>query len=187
MWGSKMKSIQKVIEEATTCHKQGRLAEAEALYREVLAGDSRQFDALHMLGVIAHQTGKHEDAVQLITRALQRNPADAAAHCNLGTAYRALNRLDEAAGSYRKAIELKPDYPLARRNLSQIHMSRGNIGSGLSALLKVTSFIRFTKSKVNFLLAQTAISILAESAISIISVRAELLDEICSGLCMILV
>jgi len=182
-----MKSVQKAVEEATTYHKQGHLAEAEAMYRQVLANDPHQFDALHMLGVIAHQTGKHEDAVQLIIRALQRNPADAAAHCNLGTAYRALNRLDEAVGSYKKAIELKPDYPLARRNLSQIHMSRGNIGSGLSALLKVTSFIRFTKSKVNFLLAQSAISVVAESAISILAFRAELIDELCSELCTILI
>lgn len=181
-----MKSIQKAVEEATTYHRRGRLAEAEALYRQVLANDPRQFDALHMLGVIAHQTGKHEEAVQLIIRALQRNPADAAAHCNLGTAYRALNRLDEAVGSYEKAIELKSDYSLARRNLSQIHMSRSNIGSGLSALLKVTSFIRFTKSTVNFLLVQTAISIMAESAIAIIAFRAELLDGICSDLCAVL-
>ena len=38
-------------------HRGGRLSEAESLYRQILQEDSSNADALHMLGVLAHQTG----------------------------------------------------------------------------------------------------------------------------------
>ena len=44
-----------MLERAAALHRSGRLIEAEALYREVLAADAQHFDALHLLGVLRHQ------------------------------------------------------------------------------------------------------------------------------------
>ena len=42
-------------------HKSGWLQEAERLYRMVVASDPRHTDGLHLLGIVAHQSGRHEE------------------------------------------------------------------------------------------------------------------------------
>ena len=63
-------------------HQAGRLAEAEALYRKVLAQLPGNGDALHLLGVIALQTGGLDAALELIGKALEIRPNDAVFHVN---------------------------------------------------------------------------------------------------------
>src|SRR5437867_1473861 len=52
-------SIPQAFEVARAHHQSGRLAEAEAIYRQILAVEPRHADALHLLGVIAHQVGRN--------------------------------------------------------------------------------------------------------------------------------
>ena len=98
-------------------HGAGRLKEAERLYRRLLEADPYHAVAWHMLGVIAHQLGKHEFAAELIAKAVAIKPDDADAHANLALALQALGRLDDAVVSYRKALALKPDHAEALFNL----------------------------------------------------------------------
>ena len=51
---------------AVQSHRAGNLAHAEQIYRRILSGDPCHCDALHLLGVIAHQQGKNERALTLI-------------------------------------------------------------------------------------------------------------------------
>ncbi|MFC0134261.1 tetratricopeptide repeat protein, partial [Massilia eurypsychrophila] len=104
------------LEDAIVHHRAGRLQEAEAAYAAL--PDSP--DALHLLGVIASQQGDNAVAVQRITGAIVINPGQAAYHCNLGAAYQALHRHDEAIASYRQALTLQPDYALALNNLGNV-------------------------------------------------------------------
>ena len=53
-------------------------------------------DALHLLGVLASQTGHADKAIDLIGRAIAINPAIAQYHGNLGESYRRLGQLDAA-------------------------------------------------------------------------------------------
>src|SRR6267154_874973 len=55
-------------------HQQGRLQQAEAIYRQVLAEDPTHADNLHLLGVLAHQTGRSERAVAYIGQAIKLQP-----------------------------------------------------------------------------------------------------------------
>jgi len=98
-------------------HQAGRLAEADACYRQLLAREPAHADSLHLLGVIAHQLGRNEAAVEAIGRAIAAQPRVADYHSNLGNVLRALGRLDPAVASYRAALALKPDYPVAQYNL----------------------------------------------------------------------
>ena len=65
-------------------HQAGRLAEAEALYRQILAVEPQHADALHLLGVLAHQVGRDDLAVEMIRQAITLAPENPAAHSNLG-------------------------------------------------------------------------------------------------------
>jgi Flp pilus assembly protein TadD len=78
-----MATIAEAFAAALRRHQAGQLAEAEALYRQILAVDPRHADSLHLLGVIAHQVGKHEIAVDLIGQALAINGSAAQYRNNL--------------------------------------------------------------------------------------------------------
>jgi Flp pilus assembly protein TadD len=58
-------------------HQAGRLAEAEALYRQILAVEPRHSETLHFLGVIARQAGRNDLAVEWICHSIGINPTNA--------------------------------------------------------------------------------------------------------------
>ena len=108
--------LQAKIKQGLALHQQGKLAEAERIYGEVLRHQPNHFDALHLLGVIARQTRRTERAVELISKAIRLNGKVAAAHSNLGNALNDLKRPADALVSYDKAIALKPDFAEAYNN-----------------------------------------------------------------------
>lgn len=103
------KSIDTKFQKALDCHAQGQIAEAEVIYKEILQAEPRHFHALHLLGVAAGQLGRAQEAVDLISRAIEIDPGDPATHSNRGNALRDLQRYDEALASYDRAIALEPD------------------------------------------------------------------------------
>jgi len=108
-------------------HQEGRLAEAQEIYRQVLKIQPEHYDALHLLGVISYQTGNLLQAVELIGRAIELNPNNAAAYSNHGLALQGLRRPDEALDSYDRALRLKPDY-------AEAYSNRGNALKDLKRL-----------------------------------------------------
>ncbi len=129
-------SLQQAIDLAAQHHKEGRLSQAETAYQRILESDPNQPIALHLLGVVAHQTGKNDVAVDLITRAIAIDPDLAEAHSNLGTALRALGKLEEAVTSYHKALALKPDYADAHNNLGNALRDLGKPEEAISSYQK---------------------------------------------------
>jgi tetratricopeptide (TPR) repeat protein len=101
-------ALQALFNQGLALHQQGRMGEAEACYREVLATQPAHFDSLHLLGVVALQARQFVQAVELIGAAVAVDPRQAAAHNNLGNALDSLNRPQEAITSFDKAIALQP-------------------------------------------------------------------------------
>ena len=138
-------NIPQALQIAVQRHQAGRLADAEALYRQILAAQPTHADALHLFGLIAHQTGRHDLAVERIRQSIVFNPNHPAAHCNLGEACRALGRLDEAMTAYRRALHLQPDLPEVHNNLALALRERGQIDEAVAA------FRRALELKPNYL------------------------------------
>jgi tetratricopeptide (TPR) repeat protein len=101
-------------------HQAGRLADAERIYRQILATRPDHFDSLHLLGVIFYQRGDHAEAVRRIDLALKRSPNNFLALNNRGNALTALKHFKEALASYDRAIAARPDY-------AEAHSNRGNV------------------------------------------------------------
>ena len=97
-------------------HQAGRMAEAEALYRQVLAAEPGHPDALHGVGILAYQNGRLEEAADLIGRAVAALDAPEFL-TNLGAVLHELGRFDEAAAVYRRALAKQPASPGAHNNL----------------------------------------------------------------------
>ncbi len=102
--------------EGLALHNKGQLAQAHAIYHEVLELQPGYFDALHMLGVLAGQTNNPSQAVEWIGKAIEVNPNSASAYSNLGNALRDLKRHQEAIASYDKAIAMNPNHANAHAN-----------------------------------------------------------------------
>lgn len=100
--------VPQAIWQALQLHQEGRLADAERLYREVLRRSGRDFEALHLLGVLKMQQGQAQEAVRLLAVAVEVDPASAAAHSNYGLALAALKRNEEAFASYGRSLALAP-------------------------------------------------------------------------------
>jgi tetratricopeptide (TPR) repeat protein len=120
-----MATISEALATAVQRHQAGRLQAAEQIYRQILAVEPNQPDALHLLGVVASQTGRHEMAVECIERAIGLQGNEAAFHNNLGEAYRGLYRLPEAVACCRRALELRPDFAEAHYNLGNALRDQG--------------------------------------------------------------
>src|SRR3954469_8297050 len=97
-------------------HQAGQFAEADRLYRKVLAAEPRHAHALHLRGALAHAAGRNEDAVKLIGRAISVDGTVPDFHYNIGLALWALNRRQEAAIHWARAVELNPNFAEARLN-----------------------------------------------------------------------
>ena len=97
------------LQTALSFHQQGRLAEAEVLYKEILHSQPSHFDALQLLATIAGQQNKLSEAVALFERALKINPSHPASLNNCGNALLMLMRYEEALLSYNRAITAQPD------------------------------------------------------------------------------
>ena len=67
-----MATIPEALAIAIQHHQGGRLQAAEQIYRQILAAEPDQPDAWHLLGVMAHQVGKYDVAIEYIERAIGR-------------------------------------------------------------------------------------------------------------------
>jgi len=110
-------SIQKNLGAGFALHQQGKLDDAQSYYETVLRADPKNFDALHLLGVIAHQRQNHAAAIELLNRAIQQNPRSALAHLNRGNTVKAMGDTQRAIVDFEKAIAIHPGYAEAYVNL----------------------------------------------------------------------
>lgn len=104
------------FEKGLALHQQGRLADAEPLYRRVLRTAPTHFDALHLLGVLCGQTNRFDEAHTLLTRALAQRPDSAPALNNLGNTLGSLGRHEDAVRAFERALAVRPDDAKALRN-----------------------------------------------------------------------
>lgn len=122
-----MATIAEALTIALEHHGAGRLGEAEGIYRQILAVEPSQPDALHLLGLLAQQVGRHEIAVEFIAEALAGKPDFAGALYNLCTSYLALGRFEQAVAGYDRVVAVQPGW-------ADAHNNRGNALSSLGRL-----------------------------------------------------
>jgi hypothetical protein len=134
-------TIQQAFELALGHHKAGRLAKAEPFYRQILGTQPDHAEALHMLGLLAHQSGHHDVALGLIGRAVVLVPNDAGCFANLCDVHRVLGRFDEAVAAGNRAIALRPGFAIAHNNLANALMDMGRFDEAIAACRRTLELI----------------------------------------------
>ena len=107
------------LERGLAWHRQGSLEDARICYLRALALQPEGFQPLHLLAMVAWQTGCPELALDLNGRALAVNPQSASAHNLHGNLLLALGPSETALAHYGQAIAIDPDH-------ADAHYNRGN-------------------------------------------------------------
>jgi predicted O-linked N-acetylglucosamine transferase (SPINDLY family) len=118
-------SAEELLERATAWHREGHLAEAQALYRQVLAQDPGHTLALFRSGLLELQVGNAAGAYRLIGQAAAADPAEPRYQRGLGHVAEKLGLWSEAAGAYEAAIALQAGDADTCNLLGNCHRRRG--------------------------------------------------------------
>jgi predicted O-linked N-acetylglucosamine transferase (SPINDLY family) len=107
------------FDEALTLFQNGQLNKAKDTCLEILKAQPNNFNALHLLGLIAFQTKNYLKSVEIIDRAIQVKPNDADIYNFHAVVLIHLKKFEEAIKSWNCAIKIKPDY-------AEAYYNRGN-------------------------------------------------------------
>jgi predicted O-linked N-acetylglucosamine transferase (SPINDLY family) len=110
---------------AATAYRERRHADARALCGQILKDVPDHFDALHLFGVSALDSGKLDEAEAALTRAVGVDPRSAEALANLGLVLFHLKRYEEARNRQERAVGLKPNFAAAFTSLGNTLMRMG--------------------------------------------------------------
>jgi tetratricopeptide (TPR) repeat protein len=121
------------LKRAIAFHQRGELLKAGEIYREILAVDPNQVDALNLMGVVMQAAGDLEMAEHLIKTASELAPDYFAPFVNLGNVLQAAGRLDEAIEAFRRAMKLDPKSVETLNNLASALNAVGNSAEALDA------------------------------------------------------
>ncbi|MFT4712395.1 MAG: tetratricopeptide (TPR) repeat protein [Candidatus Azotimanducaceae bacterium] len=117
----------KRLREALAQQKEGKLAEAEEVYLNLISEYPENADASHLLGLIRSSQDRDEEAILLISKAIAISPNASAFHHNIAGIYRRQGSLATAEKEFRRAIELKADYGEAFQGLAEmVKFTRGD-------------------------------------------------------------
>ena len=146
--------IAELLKRAVQHHHAGQLTEAEDYYRQVLAIDQNQFDSLHLLGVVAQQSGRSDLAVRLIGRAIALNERNPAHNSKIAAEFNALGRGKNSVGRHELAV--------AYSNLSIALMALGNSNEALKAIQRSLQFEQTDNTKLLFVQCVRGLSSIPE-------------------------
>ncbi|HET7673934.1 MAG TPA: sulfotransferase [Gammaproteobacteria bacterium] len=127
--GLPFNTIAEAMQYALALHKQDeheKIAQAEQIYRRVLVADPENPEALHFLGLVAHQFKQSDAGIDLMRRSIELRPDSALFHRNLAGVLRERKSYPEAVEAYRRALELQPDYPEVQTKLAELHAELGD-------------------------------------------------------------
>lgn len=125
--------------EAVRREECGKIADASALYGDILALDASHAPACINLGTIHYNQRQFLEAERLYRQATEADPDYALAFFDLGNVLDELKQLPEAVEAYRAAIRLVPTYADAHYNLA---LAYERTGQRRKALLHWTAYLK---------------------------------------------
>lgn len=128
--------IPALIQRAVQHFQQGELTPAAQLLRQVLDAQPRNFDALHILGVIQAMGGHRSEAIELFRKALSVHKNNNFLQFNLAKALSENGQDEEALLHHRKATQLAPDHAEAWLNYGKSLMNLAQLADALTAFDK---------------------------------------------------
>ena len=119
------------LDRAIVLHEAGDLAQAAAIYQDLLREEPGHAEALHLLGVAHQQSGRDGLAVRLIRQAIAVHPSDARFYSHLAVSLRRLGRLAEAVHMLQRVLAFTPRFAPALNNLGNALQAQGRVAEAM--------------------------------------------------------
>jgi tetratricopeptide (TPR) repeat protein len=110
-------AAEQAFRQAEALHSQGKLKQAEKLYRAILSGDAGHLGALNNLGIMCFQLGDYKSALTFTRDVIRQRPDSPAAYNTLAIIVKLAGRLVQAESYCREALRLAPAYAEAHNTL----------------------------------------------------------------------
>ncbi len=130
---SSAEALAQTLASAAALLQAGQFAQAERLYRQVLAGDAANAQATHFLGMCLLQAGRADEGMAALRRSLALAPSNDTFWLNLGMVLLQTNALGEAEASLRHALSARPDSPAAHNYLGVTLLRAGRYGEAVKS------------------------------------------------------
>jgi tetratricopeptide (TPR) repeat protein len=121
------------FEKAVEAYNKGDLASANAYCLVRLKTKPKDFDALHLLGIVQSRLGNYAAALDTFDKALKLRPDHAELINNRAGALTEAKRYHEALIAYERALEIRPDYASAHNNRGCVFMEMERFEDALSS------------------------------------------------------
>ena len=123
------------------CYQTQRYADAAGHFREALNTDPSSYPPLVNLGGALVSLREYDEALKVNLEAVKLRPDDPLGHCQLGSSWLALGRLEQAEESFKRAIALEPGHFSAPQlRLALLYERQGNLTAAVHWL---EEFLRF--------------------------------------------
>ena len=135
-----MITVSEAITIALNYCQTGHISQAEAICHQILQQQPNSTEALHLLGVIAHQVGKLKQAIVYYQQAIALGLDRADVYYSLGAALDASGQTPEAIACYQQAIALKPDYAEVHYDLGHALQEQGHLSAAIDHYQQAVAF-----------------------------------------------
>lgn len=121
------------FQQGVSHHEEGRFAEAQEAYSEVLIADPGHAEAWRLMSMLAEKFGRSDLALDWIGKALALEPDNVQYLFAEGVILQGVGRVAEAEERYHQAIGLNPDLPDGHNNLGVLMRDQGRKAEALAA------------------------------------------------------
>jgi len=122
--------------------RQGKRQDAAEINAQILKDNPNDNDAKGLEGTLMLDRGDIARAFGELQAVANRAPDNPVAHYNVGRAHVLRQEWEQAREHFEKALELRPDYVLARLELAKLEVMRGDFDAALKATQVVLQFDR---------------------------------------------
>ena len=134
-----MIDIDEQLKLAVRAHHSGQLPQAWQLYQHILQHDPQHAPTLNASGLLLRQTGRFDDAISFLRRAIEADATDPAFHANLGEAHRGLGNYQEGIDCYHEALRLAPEEFVVNYYLATLYQQAGKLDEAIATFQKAIS------------------------------------------------
>jgi len=138
------------LQQAYQLYNAGKLSEAAALCRDLLAPQPDHAEANHLLGMIFFRQGDARAAREPMRRATASPRATVEMHNNFGAVLNALGEAQQAEQAFKRALALNPNYAWAFNNLGVLYRDLKHTDAAIEAFRRAVALEPgFTEAQIN--------------------------------------